>query len=187
MEMVVSLAIMSVVMALFTASFLQQSAMFRRTTAVSDSQTQLGKAFRRLDSELRYAADVRVQMWPPSQPAASLLYVLTTGNTPCYALSIVGGRLQLQGWARNATPGPGDVLAVDVAPVSGVDPFAVTGGPAASAGDGSAVQTATPKVVTLAVLVGGSAASSRRELRVTFLAPNTFQGPRGVSLDDCTA
>jgi prepilin-type N-terminal cleavage/methylation domain-containing protein len=183
-ELAVTLAIMSIVMAMVTAGFVQLSAVQRLATAVSDAQAQVGRAFLRLDDDAgpRYAADLTTEMWSPSGSThPSLLYVTTADGATCTALSLVGDRLQRQSWTLNPTTSPSapEVLAVNVAAATEdghpVEPFTV--------------RSAAPKSadVTLAVAVAGTPASTRPRLRATYLAPNTVQGPSGVSLEECTS
>jgi Tfp pilus assembly protein PilE len=178
-ELVVAMAITTVVGAIFTQGILSLGRVDQLTTAVVDAQTQVGRAFTRLDRDVRYAADLVVQTLPGSQSASpSLVYLSTVDAARCHALSLVGTRLQYQAWAPGASPGTATVLASGVSAISGVAPFTVTGGTGSPA---------MPKEATVAVAAGsgGPAASSRREMRETFLAPNTLLGPQGASLTDC--
>jgi prepilin-type N-terminal cleavage/methylation domain-containing protein len=187
-EMMVAMAVMSVVMVIFTAGIVSMYRAERFTTAVGDAQAQLGRAFLRLDSELRYAADLRTGTLPASPSAyPSLLYLSTVDGARCYALSLGGDRLLRQEWLPGMNPGPAAVLAFGVAPLDGVVPFAVTGGSTATAGDDETSSPTMPKeaTITLSAAAGGPAASNRRELRETFLAPNSVRGPQGASLNDC--
>jgi prepilin-type N-terminal cleavage/methylation domain-containing protein len=186
-EMTVGLALMSVMMVIFTSGFIQIVRLNRATAALGDGESQVSRAFRRLDNELRYAADVRAQVLPGSGSTDSSLIYLTTAAAPrCYALSLVNGSLQHREWTPGAAIGAASVLASGVSAVSHQQPFSVSA-PAASAGDTDAVTVAAPKSATilLTAAAGGQAYTHERELRAQFVAPNTVQGPRDVSLDDC--
>jgi prepilin-type N-terminal cleavage/methylation domain-containing protein len=185
-EVVVSMAVLSLVMALATGGFLQLSGTFRATTTIGEAQGQAGRVFQRLDNDVRYADDMRAEaMFPAESTAPSLLYLSTAGAVTCRALTLAGDRLLRRSWSPGETPGPAEVLAVGVVAVDGVDPMAVGGG--GGAGDGDSQVPGTPKeaVITVAIRSGAGAAASHRELRETFVAPNTMYGPRGGSLDDC--
>jgi prepilin-type N-terminal cleavage/methylation domain-containing protein len=187
-ELLVVLVIMSVVGAIFTAGLVNMVNLYRVTTAVGDAQAQVGRGFQRLDTELRYAADLRTEMLAGSGSAVpSLIYVITAPVGLCYALSLVSDRLQRAHWQPGATARAVEVLVSGVGPVAGVEPFTVDGGSSSDAGDGEGTITVRPKeaAITLAVTAGGPSASHRRELRETFVAPNTIRGPQGMSLDDC--
>jgi Tfp pilus assembly protein PilE len=178
-EVVAAMVITTVAGAIFTQGIVLLSRADSLTTALVDAQTQVARAFTRLDQDVRYAADLVVQALPASQSAApSLIYLSTVDGARCHAVSLVGSRLQYQEWAPGASPGAATILASGVSAIPGVAPFTVTGGTGSSA---------TPKEATVAVAAssGGPSASSRREMQETFLAPNTLLGPQGASLTDC--
>ncbi|HLL64932.1 MAG TPA: hypothetical protein VK453_04185 [Micromonosporaceae bacterium] len=176
-------------MIITAGSLVQLTVVNRHITAAADAQTQVGRAFLRLDGELRYAADLRVQTVPATGSAyPSLLYLSTADGAQCHTLSLVDHRLLRHRWPPGASVGPATVLAFGVSAVGvAVAPFAVTGGSTAAAGDGETGTSAAPKeaTVSLAVTAGDTSRPTRRELRETFLAPNSLRGPHGAVLDDC--
>jgi type II secretory pathway pseudopilin PulG len=192
-ELLAALAIMSIVMVIFTGGILQLSALSQSITTLGDAEEQAGRAFKRLDADIRFAADMRSQILPISgSQEKSLVYVTTEPVPRCHTLSLANGRLESRQWALGASAGPAMALANGVTPVDGTAPFVVSGGAVGDPGDpgGDATPAAvTPKTaaITLAVTAGGPARSTTRELRQTFVAPNTVRGPQDISLDDCTS
>jgi prepilin-type N-terminal cleavage/methylation domain-containing protein len=181
MELVISLTIMSVVMAIFTAGVLQQFGMYRATNAAAQAQREISQAFIRLDNELRYAAELRLL------DASSLAYMITADTAVCHMLTLSNGRLQRQRWAPNAARGAVEILASGVQPVDddpdGARPFAVIGGDVTSVEGvvGDAVGPVQPESTVIALRT----TTGNRELRVEFRAPNTVRGPQEETLDDC--
>jgi prepilin-type N-terminal cleavage/methylation domain-containing protein len=187
LEIICTMAIMSVVMAMVTAGLVSFLRADRSTTALVDTQTRWGRVFGRLDKELRYAEDVAVVPLAGSGSTyPSLVYLTTVTSARCAALSLAGGQLRYQQWPPGSGRGPVTVLATGVTVIAGQAPFSMTAGPTAAPGGTS--PPAQPKGATIALLAtsGGPAASSHRELRETFLAPNTLQGPHGAAISDCT-
>jgi prepilin-type N-terminal cleavage/methylation domain-containing protein len=186
-EVVVVLTIMSVIMAMVTAGIVQLSATYRRNTALVEAQTQVGRAFQHLDRELRYAVDlgtVTLAAVPSAYP--SLVYLLTPDTGPaCVGLSLEGDRFTQRRWAPTGSPGVPAVLASGVTAVAHTDPFVVPS--SAGGGDSDAGAAAQPKtaIITLDVTAGGITDARRRQLRETFIVPNSLYGPRTGSLDDC--
>jgi prepilin-type N-terminal cleavage/methylation domain-containing protein len=184
-EVLVVIVIMSAVMAISTAGLVPLHAAYRSASRLQEAQAQVGRAFLRLDGELRYAADLRTQrlaVIPSAYPA--LIYVMSADTGTCRALSFEGERLTRRVWQPGAAPSPAEVLASGVIAIVGSDPFTVTGGSAGLTPDD--VGTAAPaKEVTVAVAVtAGPDGARRRDLRTTFTAPNSEWGS-DVSLDDC--
>jgi prepilin-type N-terminal cleavage/methylation domain-containing protein len=185
-ELLVVMVIMSVVMALVTAGLVPLYSSYRATVRLQEAQAQAGRAFLRLDGELRYAADLRTQPVagvPSAYPA--LVYIVLSDAASCHALFLENGRLTRRVWQPGADPAAAQVLASGVVPVVGTDPFTVTGGSSGLTQDGDTVVGASAKQVTIAFAVtAGPDGSRRRDLRSTFLAPNSEWGS-DVSLDDC--
>jgi hypothetical protein len=177
---------MGVVMALATGTLLRLHGTYRTTMALKDAQAQAGRAFQRLDADLRYAAALRTGALPTVSPATPVLLYLVPGEVArCAALAVEGDRLVRRAWRPGAVPGPAEVLAARVAaPAAG--PFTVTGAPVAVVGDGDSEgppSVARPKSVTVALTV--TAGTGRREVRANFVAANSAWGPGDLSLDDC--
>jgi type II secretory pathway pseudopilin PulG len=106
-EVVVSMSIMSVLMAVFTVGIVQMYRSANHNESVSTAQSQLNVAFLRLDKEIRYAAAI-------STPGAvgSDFYVeyLTTsaGARRCSQLRLHAAdrQLQLRTWTQGSPDGP---------------------------------------------------------------------------------
>jgi prepilin-type N-terminal cleavage/methylation domain-containing protein len=187
LELAVSLAIMSIVGAMFAATMVQVTGMHRTTSALGDAEAQVSRAFRRLDNELRYAADMRTQVVADTRsPRQSLLYLSTAVEPRCHALSLVDGALHRREWSPRTALGAPQVLASGLVVIGQESPFTVTVAAEQEAETGDRLDV-EPKVAAIAVaaVAGGAAGTQRREFRARFVAPNTVHGPRGVSLEDC--
>jgi type II secretory pathway pseudopilin PulG len=186
-EVLVTFTVMSAVGAVFTGGIVHMARLNVATAAVGEAQAQVGRAFQRLDADLRYAADMRTAALP-SIPAAdpSLVYVVSTPEPRCHALSLVGDRLQRSQWAPGTMARPVEVLAAGLSRTATAPPFTVAGGsPSTGEGEEGGIGTTKVAVVTLTATASGASTSGRRELKESFPAPNTVRGPVGVSLDEC--
>ncbi len=117
-ELIVSMMIMTIAMALFTAVAVQMYHAERDTEAVADDQSRVNVAFVRLDREIRYASGI-------SQPTASFVeYLRTDGPTPrCGELWLDAATHELKNrtWTQGATPG--STWTIMVFDVSAAQPF----------------------------------------------------------------
>jgi len=129
-ELLVTMAVLSVVMIMFTAATMQVYRTVTATESLSDAQNELGRAFQRFDRELRYASGI-------TNPATlgSGTYVEFAGADPtrCYQLRLVPGPagtdaqgvLQLRTWVKGSPPGPvtrGQTLASQIV-TTGAAPY----------------------------------------------------------------
>jgi prepilin-type N-terminal cleavage/methylation domain-containing protein len=121
MEVVVTLTIFSVVMAVVTGAFLQ---IYQATNKIDNSaavRDQLGNSFQRLDKELRYASWVSL----PGQVNNRwyLEYALPGG---CRQLVFDNGRLTLASWTLpGTTPGTPTTIASNLSLIPSTPPFTV--------------------------------------------------------------
>ncbi|UQU63879.1 hypothetical protein COUCH_33640 [Couchioplanes caeruleus] len=131
-ELLVTLAVMSVVMVLFTGAIVQIYRTVNATEALSDSQNELSRAFQRFDRELRYASWIAD---PSNQDATSTgpWYVEFAGPDPttCFQLQLMPGAqnkgvLRLLTWTRGAplpAGTPGQTIASQVDTTAARRPF----------------------------------------------------------------
>jgi prepilin-type N-terminal cleavage/methylation domain-containing protein len=139
-EMVITMAIMSVVMAVVIAAIAQIYSATNRVDTASYNRSQATIAFRRLDSEMRYAT------WINSSPGlvGTRYYVEYAVPSGCRQLKFdtSTGVITLYSWAfTDTTPANPVALASNATKINGVAPFTTyaIGGPApfASASPGT--------------------------------------------------
>jgi prepilin-type N-terminal cleavage/methylation domain-containing protein len=121
-EMVVSMAIMSIVMAVVIGAITQIYSATHQVDSVSYDREQLTNAFRRLDTQLRYATFVS----DPGQPVGGRYYVeYQTSDGICHQLKYSGKDLTMASWTLpGTTPGPPAAIAGDLSLMAGpVKPF----------------------------------------------------------------
>jgi prepilin-type N-terminal cleavage/methylation domain-containing protein len=121
LEMVVSMAIMSVVMTVVTAGITQIYSAANRVDTGSYNRSQLTIAFRRLDAEVRYATWIAT----PGL-VGTRYYVEYAVPAGCRQLKLDTGTgvLTLYSWPlTSSTPADPVALASNVAVISGVAPF----------------------------------------------------------------
>lgn len=102
-EVLVSMSVMAVVMAVATAGI---SAMYRSAGAVeakSVAQSQLGLALQRLDREIRYAEGISLDYQVGNDRYVDLLTVQGT-RRQCIQLRLSGGQLAQRTWTYGSTP-----------------------------------------------------------------------------------
>jgi prepilin-type N-terminal cleavage/methylation domain-containing protein len=188
LELMVASSVMGVVMAIFLAGVLQMTAQYRSSSTLREAQAQAGRAFDRLDAQLRYAADLRTLDLPATgSTRPSLLYLISVPTAGCFALSLVGDRLERRRWAPGGQPAQPEVLANGLSQAGSTDPFTVRNDRVVGTGDGDRPTLVAPleAVVTVNVTSGAGTDSRQREVRQVFVAPNSVRGPQGVSLDAC--
>jgi hypothetical protein len=112
-ETVVSMAIMSLAMALFTAAILQVYRITNLTESAATAQTQFDQIFQRLEPEIRYAAGISqpATLSTSQGPAADVEYLTTatsTGAGNCTQLQLLTntGVLRRRSWPQGATGKP---------------------------------------------------------------------------------
>ncbi|MEV8503435.1 type II secretion system protein [Actinoplanes sp. NPDC051475] len=165
-ELVMTLAIMSIVTALVTASILQMYRSSGRDESLSIEISQLQTAFQQLDRSVRYASGI-------SEPNAAATpggswYVewtaVTAGATVCTQLRLEGPSGQLQ--RRTRPPGgPTGAWATVASELVGTDPFTLE--PASSS-----TYPHQRLTVNIEVRSAGESAVGRRS-EMTFTALNT--------------
>jgi Tfp pilus assembly protein PilV len=109
-EVMISMVVMSISLAMFTVAILQINRSASRTQAISQAQTQLNVAFLRLDKEIRYASAISKEGTTGGDPAVEYL-TTNTGSRVCTELRINAGQLQRRTWTQPpppAVPGPGN-------------------------------------------------------------------------------
>lgn len=123
-ELVVSMTIMSVVMAVMTAAVAQIYSAANRVDTTSFNRSQITTAFRRLDAEMRYATWIGPET---TTPVGSSYYVeYAMGGNDCRELKFdtSAGVLSLYSWTLPSnTPANPVALASNVSVISGVPPF----------------------------------------------------------------
>lgn len=121
-ELMVALALTTVVMAIFTTTLVQMFQVSNKSHALEVAQAQVHTAFVRVDRQLRYAYGITT----PGQVGAHWYaeYVTTnTGPAVCgqLRLNTVAAQLQWRTWTRGQTPS--NTWTVLASKVSGVTPF----------------------------------------------------------------
>jgi type II secretory pathway component PulJ len=173
-EVVVSLTIMSITMAIFTTGIVSIFRAQNKTESASTAQTRVNLAFLRLDKQLRYASDIS----SPGQYNSNwrVEYLLTNaGTAECIQLQldVASGELQQRSWDQGtiSTRTAWTRLAADVsAPVAPDDtrPFVLVPADATSALERLEVR--------LIATSGAGAALTKAKTDVTFTAMNTTVG-----------
>jgi prepilin-type N-terminal cleavage/methylation domain-containing protein len=137
-ELVVSMGIMSVVLAVVIGAITQVYSATTRVDTTTYDRDQLTVAFRRLDKEIRYAQWLAV----PGQVGTRYYLEYAVPNSGCRQLAYDSGVLSLSSWTPPSTiPANRQVLASSLALLGGTAPFtvyAVNSTPYASATAGTA-------------------------------------------------
>jgi len=176
-EILVSMSIMAVFMAMFTGLVVQMFRSANKSSATAAAQSQVNIAFLRLDEEIRYAAGIST---PGSVGADSYVEYLTTntGGPICTELRLnaASGQLQRRTWTRGVSP---------VTPTGWI--------PLASDVTSAAPFTFSPADATfnfqrlrlkLVASSGSGGTAAARQLDVTFTALNTSLSTSSAA--DCT-
>jgi prepilin-type N-terminal cleavage/methylation domain-containing protein len=123
-EIMVTLAIMSVVTAVMVGATIQIYSGTKAIDNTSEARDQLDISFRRVERELRYAS------WTSptkDQKVGDRYYMEYVTEKGCRQLKIENGILSLAEWTLpGTTPGPATPLASGVTVISGVDPFTIS-------------------------------------------------------------
>jgi type II secretory pathway pseudopilin PulG len=167
LEVVITMAIMSILMSVFTAGAVQMYRSANQAEAMSAAQSQTQLVFERLDREIRYAFGISRE--DPPGGVEYVEYLTTTdGKDTCNQLRLDPATAQLQrrSWTRGMTPGGWTRIASNVSTPPGSRPFTFT------AGDNF-------QSLQLHLLARPEGAAGRvvAETKVTFIALNT---PRGA-------
>lgn len=103
LDVMMAMTVMTVVMAVFTASLL---AMYRSSNSVeakAEAQTQLSIGLRRLDHEVRYAAGISAPYALGGHQHLDFL-TIDSGAKKCVQLRVRDGRLGRRSWTYRASP-----------------------------------------------------------------------------------
>jgi type II secretory pathway pseudopilin PulG len=120
-EVLVNMALMSTVGAIFTASIVQ---VFRATNTMdtqAQAQTQVRLALQRVDTEIRYAYDITEPTTAAEAAADSGIWYIeflrvdgTTAAQECNQLRLSAGVLVLRSWTPGSSPPAGTALASNI-------------------------------------------------------------------------
>jgi prepilin-type N-terminal cleavage/methylation domain-containing protein len=170
-EVVVSMSVMAVFMAMMTTGIVQVYRVINTTDAMSAAQAQANIAFLRLDREIRYASDLSTEGQVGSDWYVEYLTTFT-GTPACteLRLHVANGQLQRRSWTQGGTvPTTWTVLASGV---SATRPFTFR----------SADSTYNyPRLaLNLTAQAGGGRTASTRQMSVTFTAQNTTSSSASV-------
>jgi type II secretory pathway pseudopilin PulG len=178
-EVVVSMSVMSVIMAIFTTGIIQMYRSVNKTESMLAAQSQVNTVFLRLDKEIRYASAISAPGPGPQGPDWYVEYLLATdsGVPDCTELRLhVGtGQLQRRAWAQGAVPSPTGWAPL-VSHVVSTQPFTRPG-----SADAATFQQLS---LALAVRSGSGRTATVRETMVTFTARNALVGTAGDAV--CT-
>ena len=188
-EVMVGSAVMSVVMAIATAGFVQMYQAAEASDSAAQAQSNLTDAFAKLDREVRYAYRIN----PAHQvgtTAYAVEYVVDNGTGPvpllCVQLSlpIGGGALLRRQWPQTSTSADPAAVTTGVAndlvtATADVNPFVVQ---RALTGDSNFDRL----LVNVNSTVGAAASGSTRNYNLQFTALNTTVNDPAVPTT-CTA
>jgi prepilin-type N-terminal cleavage/methylation domain-containing protein len=184
-ELLISMAIMSIVLVVATGAILQIYASGTRVESMSNARDQLTTAFRRLDKELRYAT------WVATPGVVGtrwyLEYALPTG---CRQLKFADGALTLASWTLPSdTPGTPTTIATDLSRSGTTDPFTLYAAGAepyatASAGTAGVGAHFAPEHHQVRLRFDARAGRVTIPLDVVFTAQNTNRNTH--DLNDCS-
>jgi Tfp pilus assembly protein PilV len=182
-EVMVSMVLMSIVLAIFTTAIVQMVHSASRNQRLSRAQSQLNIAFLRLDKEIRYAAAISQQGTVGGDPTVEYL-TTNTGSSVCTELRLHAGQLQWRTWTQPApptVPGPGNVYPTRWLPLasdlSSAAPFTFRDA------DSTLNFQRLELNLTAGTTDGGSSTSRRTD--VTFTALNTSLTSQGDTTE-CT-
>ncbi|HWG97786.1 MAG TPA: prepilin-type N-terminal cleavage/methylation domain-containing protein [Pilimelia sp.] len=172
LEVMVAMTIMSVFMALFTASTVLMYRSANDTESAAEAQSEVNRAFVRLDKEIRYAVAINPGYRRVSDSAWYVEYATTnSGVTTCTQLRLINDQLQRRTWTEDSSgvssaPVVSSPLASRVRAASGTEPPFERTAPAGAA------QTLR---LYVAAHTGSGAHAKVKETRVTFSALNSAQ------------
>jgi prepilin-type N-terminal cleavage/methylation domain-containing protein len=165
-EVMISMTIMSIAMAMFTTGILQMYRSANKNEAMSTAQSQISIAFQRLDKEIRYAAGLSTQGFVGADPYVEFL--ITNGGSPVCTelrLHVATAQLQRRTWTQGSTPVTPSGWLPLASNISSTQPFTVS----------AADATYNFQRLTLNLVAGwgsGTTATSKRT-DITFTALNT--------------
>jgi prepilin-type N-terminal cleavage/methylation domain-containing protein len=98
-EIVVTMSVMSVVMAIFTAGIVQMYNTSNKTESLAVAQAQSNTAFLRLDKQIRYASGISKPNSVGGVPYVEYL-LAGSGTATCYELRLKDSMLQQRIWPQ---------------------------------------------------------------------------------------
>jgi prepilin-type N-terminal cleavage/methylation domain-containing protein len=101
-EIVVTMTVMSVVMAIFTGGIVQLFNTSNKSESLAASQMQNNIAFLRLDKQIRYASGISTPGTVSSAPYVEYL-LPGAGTATCYELRLKDAKLQQRSWIQGTT------------------------------------------------------------------------------------
>jgi len=173
-EIVVTMSVMSVVMAIFTAGVVQMYNTSNKTESLAVSQAQSNTAFLRLDKQIRYASGISKPATVSGVPYVE--YLLSgSGTATCYELRLMDSKLQQRIWPQGGTiaSSPWTVLSNGV---SSAQPFTYLAP--------DATFNFQRLRLRLTATYGGNQTVSSANTDITFTALNTTLGTSSASV--CT-
>ena len=175
-EVVVSLTVMAVFMAMFTTSILQMYRSANSSEATVLAQSQVNLAFLKLDKQIRYAAGISQPGTGSSTSDPYVEYLTTDGTTAtCHQMRLDSSTLWWRSWTDASGTSPGSTWTPLVSGVSGSTPFVYT-----APTDSAAFQRLE---VTLTASSGAGSTARSKKTDITFTALNTNRG--STALTDC--
>ena len=176
-EMVTTLAIMSIAMAICTSGILEIYRLVNKTGSMATSQAQINITFLHLDKELRYTTGVST----PAVVGADwyVEYLTTASGTPICAelrLDVATAQLQHRTWTQGSTPLVPTAWMAMASQVSAAQPFTVL------APDTDAQYQRLR--LTLSASDGANTTATTASTDITFTALNTSTGTSSATV--CT-
>jgi prepilin-type N-terminal cleavage/methylation domain-containing protein len=176
-EILVTLTLMSIVMALATTGLLEIYKGTNRTENTANSQAQLNLAFLRLDKELRYAAGISTPDLVNGDRYVEYL-ITNTGTPRCSELRLVAasGEFQTRAWTQGMNPLAPEAWHSLASGVSGTTPFTFVAA--------DATFNFQRLRLNITVATGTGDAVTTKQTDVTFTALNTTLATSSATL--CT-
>lgn len=174
-DLVVSMGIMSIVMAVFTTAVVRMYRSANVADARANAQTQIGLALQRLDKEVRYASGIGQPYLAGGGQRIEFL-IIGTAKAECVQLQVSGGQLRQRMWTYQSppvrpTPTPWTTLASGL---TSPEPFTFV-----AVSDDVGYQRLR---VRLTAVSGGGSTQATRTSDITFTALNTT---RETATDAC--
>lgn len=120
-ELLITMAVLSVVMAMFTGGIMQMFNVTDKGESLAVAQAQNTTAFLRLDKQIRYASGVSAPGIAGGEPYVEYL-IAGSGTPTCYELRVRNQTLQQRVWPQGSPPGSG-AWVVLASGVSATTPF----------------------------------------------------------------
>ncbi|MEU8819568.1 prepilin-type N-terminal cleavage/methylation domain-containing protein [Actinoplanes sp. NPDC048796] len=175
LELIVAMGIMSVVLVVVFGGIMQVYSAVNRTEGTSFARDQVAAAFRRLDTQLRYASWVSLKAEVPVGGRYYLEFALPTG---CRQLVFDKDVLTLASWTAPGSPGKATVVAGELAQMPDTPPFTVitpTQQPYATASAGADAMGSgyTPEFYQIRLRLNATVGTTTIPFDTLFSAENT--------------